>query len=53
MQCIRAGPRTDRETGKGANARPIIITVKTPDLAKELHEYGNVNKLLSDLVDQS
>ena len=48
LKCIRAGPRIDRDTRKKAIARPIIVTVGTPDLAKELHKYGNGNKVLSE-----
>ena len=48
LKCIRAGPRIDRDTGRKAIARPIIVTVGTPDLAKELHKYGNGNKVLSE-----
>ena len=48
LKCIRAGPRKDRDTGRKAIARPIIVTVETPALAKELHKYGNGNKVLSE-----
>ena len=48
LKCIRAGPRIDRDTRRKAIARPIIVTVGTPDLAKELHKYGNGNKVLSE-----
>jgi hypothetical protein len=45
LKCIRAGHRIDRDTGKKAIARPIIVSVGTPDFAKELHKYGNGNKV--------
>ena len=37
VKCIRAGPKEDRVTGVKATSRPIIVTLQSPDLAKQLH----------------
>ncbi len=46
MKCIRAGPGKDPGTGEIRTSRPIIVTVKTPELAKRLHGYGNGRKVI-------
>ena len=38
LKYIRAGPKINEQTGKKAEARPIIVTVESPDLAKRLHK---------------
>jgi hypothetical protein len=48
LKCIRAGPKINKQTGKKSEARPIIVTVESPDLAKRLQKYGNGNRVLSD-----
>ena len=48
LKCIRAGPKIDKQTGRKAEARPLIVTVVSPELAKKLHKYGNGNRVLSD-----
>ena len=47
VKCVRAGPKKDPETGEMRTSRPIIVTVKSPDIAKQLHGYGNGKKVIS------
>lgn len=49
ISVTRAGP----PIGKGVNKerkepRPLIITVKTPELARQLHDYGSGLKIVAD-----
>lgn len=41
--CFRAGKNRKEDTDNAVNAkpRPLIVTLSTPNLAKELHNYGN------------
>lgn len=47
VKCVRAGPKMDPGTGEMRTSRPIIVTVKSPDIAKQLHGYGNGKKVIS------
>lgn len=57
LKCIRARSKVDKQAGRKADPRPIIVTVGSPDLAKTLHKHGNGNLVLirkwQDLVDKS
>ena len=44
VRCFRAG----KKDSTASRSRPLIVTLKTPELARELHMYGNGKKVVGD-----